>query len=105
MDDIVRIILEARKNEKTTISCKFSIMDNISLYTQLGIPIMHHDQLNIITKYISGIKEDDGMSILAHQTYLNNIYPQLRLFISRRMMKIRQRKRVQHAMVLLIRMV
>ena len=35
-DDIVRIIIESRKNEKTTLSCKFSIMDNISLHPQLA---------------------------------------------------------------------
>ena len=34
MDDIVRIVLEARKNEKTNVSCKFSIMDTLSLQPQ-----------------------------------------------------------------------
>ena len=48
IDDIVRIILEARENEKTTISCKISIMNNLSLHPQLGVPTMYHDQLNII---------------------------------------------------------
>ena len=50
IDDIMRLILEARKNEKTTVSCKFSIMElfhytfnyvNLSCITTNSILSLH----------------------------------------------------------------
>ena len=91
MNDIVRIVLEARKNEKTTVSCKFSIMDTLSLHPQLGVPIMHHDQLNIIATHLSDMKEEDNMSTLAHQTYLNNCLPSIKTLHSKKARKLTRR--------------
>ena len=66
-------------------------MNNISLHPQLGLPIMHHDQLNIIAKHLSDMKEDDDMSPLAHQTYLNNYLPSVKTLHSKKAPKLTRR--------------
>ena len=91
IDDIVRIILEARENEKTTISCKISIMNNLSLHPQLGVPIMYHDQLNLVATHLFDVKEEDNMSTLAHQTYLNNCLPSIKTLHSKKARKLIRR--------------
>ena len=88
MNDSVRIILEVRKNEKTTVFCKFFILDTLSLHPQLGVPIMHHHQLNIIATYLSDMKEKDNMSTLVHQTYLNNCLSSIKTIHSNKARKL-----------------
>ena len=88
MDDILRIVLESRNNDKTTVSCKFSILDTLSLHPQLGVPIMHHHQLTIIATDLSDMKGKDNMSTLVHQTYLNNCLPSIKTLHSKKARKL-----------------
>ena len=52
---------------------------------------MHHDQLNIIATHLSDMKEEDNMSTLAYQTYLNNCLPSIKTLHSKKARKLTRR--------------
>ena len=48
-------------------------VDKLSLHPQEGIPLMYHDQMNIIAKHIAEIKLNKEERNERHQEYLETI--------------------------------
>lgn len=53
----------------------FDIINKIAMHTQKGVPILHHDQLNIVAKCIVEINDNIKNQGQAHQKSLKIIIP------------------------------
>ena len=54
---------------------KFGLMQKTAMHPQDGVPIVFHDQLNIIAQHLSDIKQSISEKNAHHQTYLKHILP------------------------------
>ena len=75
--DVKEIIAMARERKDKTITCKFATVEKVGLHPQEGIPLMYHDQMNIIAKHIAEIKLNKEEQNEMHQQYLETIQPTL----------------------------
>ena len=50
----------AHMNKQTTITRRFGVMDKIVMHPQTGVPIIFHDQLNVISQHLASIKLDEA---------------------------------------------
>ena len=57
--DIINEIQKCRSVKKKDLHITFSTMDRQALHPQLGIPMLYHDQLQVIAKHIQDVKEED----------------------------------------------
>ena len=76
-DDIIKLVKEARSSDQTSIICKFAIISKIAMHPQMGIPILYHDQLNVVAKHIADIKDNIAEQGITHQRYLQAILPSI----------------------------
>ena len=51
-----KIIKTARNNNIKSIVCEFTTIEKVALHPQEGIPLLYHDQLNIVAKHLEDIK-------------------------------------------------
>ena len=73
-----------RENKYAETNCTFGIMDKISMHPKTGVPIIFHDQLNIISEHLQSIKIDNLKKNKQNQKYLDAILPQINALISKK---------------------
>ena len=71
--DIHKAIKMARNNHAATITCRFGIIQNTAIYFQTGVPIVFHDQLNVISEHLRTIKLLVEQNNEKHKRYLDAI--------------------------------
>ena len=54
-------------------------MDKIDIHPQIGVPIVFHDQLNMIGKHLAEIRQHFEEQNKKHQLFLGNILPKVTL--------------------------
>ena len=74
----------AHMNKQTTITRRFGVMDKIVMHPQTGVPIIFHDQLNVISQHLASIKLDEEARNEKHQRYLNAVLPQVHAIKSKK---------------------
>ena len=82
--DIEQAVNIARKNKQSTIKCKFGVIEKIAMHPQTGVPIVFHDQLNIISQHLAFIKLDNEAKNERHKKYLDAIIPQVHALKSKK---------------------
>ena len=75
INDIERVVKMARLNKQYTITCRFGVMDKVAMHPQTGVPIIFHDQLNVISQHLASMKLDEQATNEKHQRYLNAVLP------------------------------
>ena len=75
--DLVDAVQHARTNKLESVQCQFSIIDKISIHPQLGVPILYHDQLNIVAQHVAEIKDSVEEQGEHHRRYIDAITPQI----------------------------
>ena len=75
IQDVIDAIRMARQHNTPSITIHFSVIDKIAMHPQEGIPILYHDQMNVIAKYIVEIKDTMDEQSERHQQYLEAIVP------------------------------
>ena len=73
MNQIVGNIKTARHVNKKEVHIKFGAMDMVAMHPQSSVPIISHDQLNIISEHLASIKLNIEERNLKHQKYLQHI--------------------------------
>ena len=74
-EDIIQVIKEARENNLPSVQTTFANIDKIAMHPQKGVPILYHDQLNIVAKHIAEIKDSLEQQGYINQRYLEAIIP------------------------------
>ena len=64
-----KIIKTARNNNIKSIVCEFTTIEKVALHPQEGIPLLYHDQLNIVAKHLEDIKLSEDEQNTVHQEY------------------------------------
>ena len=49
--------------------CTFGTVEKVVLYRQQGIPLLYHNQMNVIAKHFSDIKTETEEQNIVHQRY------------------------------------
>ena len=80
--DIIQAVQCVRNLGNDSVICKFAIVNKIAMHPQMGIPILYHDQLNIIATHVSDIKETMEEQGATHQRYLKAILPSVSILKS-----------------------
>ena len=75
VQDIKNAVKSARINNESTINCKFGVMKKVAMHPQTGVPIIFHDQLNVISQHLATIKLDHEANNEKHKRYLDAILP------------------------------
>ena len=73
IQDIKTCIKNARKHQTKTVTCQFSTINKQAMHPQEGIPLLYHDQMNIISKHLEDIKLTDEEQREIHQKYYKAI--------------------------------
>jgi len=68
-------VKDARAQTNDSIKCTFAIISKIAMYPQMSIPILYHDQLNVIATHVVEIKEHIDEQGEIHCQYLHAIIP------------------------------
>ena len=76
-EDINRAIELERTRHAASITCRFGIMQKIAMHPQTGVPIVFHDQLNVITEHLRAIKLSFEQRNVKHKRYLDAILPKV----------------------------
>jgi len=66
-----KLIRTARKDKQDHVKIKFGMMQKTDMHPQSGIPIVFHDQLNVIAKHLTDIKQSISKKNIHHQKYLD----------------------------------
>ena len=74
----------AKSNKSKTIKCQFATIEKIAMHPQEGMPMIYHDQLNIIAQHLKEMKLEDEEKIATHQRYLQEIIPKISVIKSRK---------------------
>ena len=77
IDDIHKEIKLARTRHVSSITCRFGIMKKTAMHPQTGVPIVFHDQLNVISEHLRTIKVSVEQNSEKHKRYLNTITPKV----------------------------
>ena len=59
-------------------------MEKVALHPQTGVPIIFHDQLNVISEHLSSIKLDAEARNEKHKRYLDAVIPQVNTLKSKK---------------------
>jgi len=73
--DIIRLVKDARGQKNNSIKCTFAIISKIAMHPWMRIPILYHDQLNVIATHVVEIKENIDEQGETHRQYLHAILP------------------------------
>ena len=73
IDQVKSEIKKVRRKGKDTILCTFGTIQKIALHPQQGIPLLYHDQMNIIASHLAELKCEDDEKNTAHQKYVQAI--------------------------------
>ena len=74
-EDVIDAVRIARQQDKASISVNFSIISKIAMHPQEGIPVLYHDQMNVIATHVAEIKDTLEEQGARHQKYLEAIVP------------------------------
>ena len=77
LNDIKIAVKQARDNHAEFVTCRFGLMEKTAMHPQNGVPIIFHDQLNIISEHLQSIKLSMEERNKKHQKYLTAIIPQV----------------------------
>ena len=77
LTDIKIAVKQARNNHAEFVTCRFGLMEKTAMHPQNGVPIIFHDQLNIISEHLQSIKLSMEERNKKHQKYLTAIIPQV----------------------------
>ena len=80
--DVVEAVHQAHSKNKPTITCSFSIIDEVAMHPQQGVPIIYHDQMNIIATHLADIKDSEEEKGARHRKYIEAITPTIALMNS-----------------------
>ena len=58
MQDFKKQTKSTKDNGNTSIVCQFATIEKLAHHPQEGIPLMYHDQMNIVANHIFEIKSD-----------------------------------------------
>ena len=75
--DLVDAVQHARTNKLELVQCKFSIVMKVAMHPYLGLPIIYHDQLNIVAQHVAKIKDSVKEQGEHHRKYINAITPKM----------------------------
>ena len=64
--------------------CQFTTIERIAMHPQEGMPMIYHDQLNIIAQHLKEMKLEDEEKIETYQRYLQEIIPKISVIKSRK---------------------
>jgi len=81
--DIIRLVKDARTKNKSSIY-EFAIIRKIAMHPQMGIPILYHNQLNVIATHMAEIKDNIEEQGKIHCRHLNAILPSITKIKSRK---------------------
>ena len=56
LNDIKVAVKKARNDHDEFVTWRFSIMEKRAMHPQKGVPIIFHDQLNVISEHLQSIK-------------------------------------------------
>lgn len=73
--DIVEGVRMKRKQDKSSIAVKLSIVNKIAIYPQQGVHIIYHDQMNIIDMSVAENKDNMEEHGERDQQYMEVIVP------------------------------
>ena len=59
-------------------------MEKIAMHPQTGVPIIFHDQLNVISQHLVSIKLDNEAKNERHKRYLDAVLPQVHTIKSKK---------------------
>ena len=71
--DFKTLIRQARDKDDQSVQITFATVQNLALHPQLHIPMMYHDQLNILAQHLKSIKDDFDTKHAAHKQYVNSL--------------------------------
>ena len=74
-----KIIKTARNNNIKSIVCEFTTIEKVALHPQEGIPLLYHDQLNIVAKHLEDIKLSEDEQNTVNQEYFEALKLRARL--------------------------
>ena len=77
LNDIKIAVKQARDNHAEFVTCRFGLMEKTAMHPKNGVPIIFHDQLNIISEHLQSIKLTTEERNEKHQKYLTAIIPQV----------------------------
>ena len=69
IQDIQNCITTVRENKCQTITCQFATITKQAMHPQDGIPLLYHDQLNIISQHLRDMKLNEEEQREMHLLY------------------------------------
>ena len=84
LDDIRKDIRTARTNKDESVTCRLRVIENTAMHPQNGVPILFHDQLNVISEHLQSIKLSMDELNEKHRKYLDAILPKVHTLTSRK---------------------
>ena len=75
--DVVSEVQQVSQNKQDTVELTFATIEKSAMHPQTGVPILYHDQLNIIAKHIAEINEDIETRGKQHRKYIDAVIPRV----------------------------
>ena len=75
IDQVREQIKKATSTKEKIITCTFATIDKTAMHPQQGVPILYHDQLNVVDKHLREMKISREENNKRHQKYIKTFHP------------------------------